>query len=69
MPLRNALRGIYSGLSGRDDPMFIGSRTSISIRLEVRAQSHTAEVELTVFPYSGPISHRGLSKFVQPLTF
>ncbi|KAF9650888.1 hypothetical protein BDM02DRAFT_3185043 [Thelephora ganbajun] len=34
MPLRNALRGIYSGLSGRDDPMFVGSRTSISIRLE-----------------------------------
>jgi len=34
MPLRNALRGIYNGLSGRDDPMFVGSRTSISIRLE-----------------------------------
>lgn len=35
MPLRSALRSIYSGLSGRDDPMFVGSRTSISIRLEV----------------------------------
>jgi len=34
MPLRSALRGVYSGLSGRDDPMFVGSRTSISIRLE-----------------------------------
>jgi len=34
MPLRSALRGIYSGLLGRDDPMFVGSRTSISIRLE-----------------------------------
>jgi len=34
MPLRNALRCVYNGLSGRDDPMFVGSRTSISIRLE-----------------------------------
>jgi len=34
MPLGSALRGIYSGLSGRDSPMFVGSRTSISIRLE-----------------------------------
>jgi hypothetical protein len=34
MPLSAALRCVYSGLSGRDDPMFIGSRTSISIRLE-----------------------------------
>jgi hypothetical protein len=34
MPLKNALLGMYSGLSGRDDPMFVGSRTSISIRLE-----------------------------------
>lgn len=34
MLLRNALRGQYKGLSGRDDPMFVGSRTSISIRIE-----------------------------------
>jgi len=31
MPLRDA----YRGLSGRDEPMFVGSRTSISIRLQV----------------------------------
>jgi len=34
MPLMSALRCVYSGLSGRDDPMFVGSRSSISIRLE-----------------------------------
>ena len=34
IPLKAALRGQYGGLSGRDDPMFVGSRTSISIRLE-----------------------------------
>ena len=38
MPLRDALRGVYGGLSGRDDPMFVGSRTSVSIRLQVRFQ-------------------------------
>jgi len=38
MPLRDAFRGAYSGLSGRDDPMFVGSRTSVSIRLQVRFQ-------------------------------
>jgi len=38
MPLRDAYRGVYSGLSGRDDPMFVGSRTSISIRIEVQFQ-------------------------------
>jgi len=34
IPLRDALRCKYGGLSGRDDPMFVGSRTSISIRIE-----------------------------------
>ena len=40
IPLRDAFRGVYGGLSGRDDPMFVGSRTSISIRLEVRFRFH-----------------------------
>jgi len=43
MPLRNALRCMYSGLSGRDDPMFVGSRTSISIRLEFPGCSSWAQ--------------------------
>ncbi|KAF9792934.1 hypothetical protein BJ322DRAFT_87519 [Thelephora terrestris] len=34
MRLRDAYRCKYNGLSGRDDPMFVGSRTSISIRIE-----------------------------------
>jgi hypothetical protein len=34
MPLKSALHRQYKGLSGRDDPMFVGSRSSISIRLE-----------------------------------
>ena len=38
MRLSDAFHGVYSGLSGRDDPMFVGSRTSISIRLQVRFQ-------------------------------
>ena len=36
MPLSNALSWGYSGLSGRDDPMFVGSPASISIRVEVQ---------------------------------
>ena len=36
MPLGSALRCVYNGLSERDEPMFVGSRSSISIRLEVR---------------------------------
>lgn len=36
MPLRDALRCKYLGLSGRDDPVFVGSQNSVRIRLEVR---------------------------------
>jgi len=34
MPLKSALDCMYGGLIGRDDPMFLGSKSSISIRLE-----------------------------------
>jgi len=34
IPLERALRCVYGGLAERDDPMFVGSRTSISIRIE-----------------------------------
>jgi len=33
-PLGNALRKTYTGLDGRDDKVFIGSKSSISIRVE-----------------------------------
>jgi hypothetical protein len=36
MPLRDALNRVYKGLMKRDDPMFEGYGSSISIRLEVR---------------------------------
>ena len=39
--LVNALKKQYSGLDGRDDKMFVGSKSSISIRLEVRSSSST----------------------------
>lgn len=38
-PLIDALRGCYTGLDGRDDRMFVGSKSSISMRLEVRPTS------------------------------
>jgi hypothetical protein len=36
-PLGNALKKLYTGLDGRDDKVFIGFKSSISIRLEVRS--------------------------------
>ena len=39
-PLGDALRKRYRGLDGRDDKMFADSKTSISLRIEVR--SHTS---------------------------
>jgi hypothetical protein len=38
-PLKHALRKQYTGLVGRDDKMFEDSKSSISIRLEVRLTS------------------------------
>ena len=35
-PLRDALNKWYTGLDERDEKMFVNSRSSISIRLEVR---------------------------------
>ena len=35
-PLHDALKRCYTGLDGRDDTMFRGFKSSISIRLEVR---------------------------------
>jgi len=61
MPLRDAYHGVYSGLSGRNDPMFVGSRTSISIRIEVRFQfrmtgklSSQCSVTVPPLPTMGP---------------
>jgi hypothetical protein len=34
-PLGDALKKLYTGLDGRDDKIFIGFKSSISIRLEV----------------------------------
>ena len=35
-PLKDALKKRYAGLDGRDDKMFVGCKSSISLRLEVR---------------------------------
>ena len=35
-PLNDAVKKQYTGLDGRDDRMFVGSKSSISLRLEVR---------------------------------
>ena len=36
-PLDDALKKRYTGLDGRDDRVFVGSKSSISMRLEVRS--------------------------------
>ena len=38
MRLSDAFQGVYSGLAGRDDPIFVGGRSSVSIRLQVHFQ-------------------------------
>lgn len=50
MPLESAYSCVYNGLIDRDEPMFVGSRSSISIRLEVRSPvTHDRKAKLTVF--------------------
>jgi hypothetical protein len=36
-PLKSALEKRYAGLDGRDDHMFVGFRSAVTIRFEVRA--------------------------------
>lgn len=50
-PLRNALDKRYTGLDGRDDKVFLGSKSSISIRLEVRLRVREIRwLSLMLFP-------------------
>jgi hypothetical protein len=48
MSLRDALDGKYQGLQGRDDPMFKGFGSSISLRIQVRGFTTTLHVVLIV---------------------
>ena len=41
-PLKDALKKHYTGLDGRDDKMFVDSKSAISMRLEVRLASSCA---------------------------
>jgi hypothetical protein len=46
MPLRDALEWKHQGLWGRDDPMFLGFGSSISLRIQVRMFANTLQVVL-----------------------
>jgi hypothetical protein len=48
MSLRDAMDGEYQGLLGRDDPMFLGFGSSISLRIQVRMFVNTLKVVLIV---------------------
>lgn len=57
-PLTDALKKQYTGLDGRDEKMFIDSKSSISIRLEVRPTAPPRsnggfESRLQWLPYRG----------------
>jgi hypothetical protein len=49
-PLEDALKKRYAGLDGRDDKMFVGCKSSISLRLEVCPAA-------SVQSYDGPESY------------
>jgi hypothetical protein len=48
-PLEDALEKLYTGLEGRDDKMFVGFASSVSVRVEVRPASSARS-------YDGPES-------------
>jgi hypothetical protein len=48
MSLRDAMDGEYQGLLGRDDPMFLGFGSSVSLRIQVRTFANILQVVLIV---------------------
>lgn len=67
--LGDALRKAYTGLDGRDDKLFGGFKSSISIRVEV-CVTRRKNAMITMNPiFSGYLMRNGLDRSVSTLLF
>ena len=68
-PLKNALRKLYTNLDGRDDKVFVGFKSSISIRLEVSLTRRKDQIIALNPLLSGFRTRNGQDRLVRHLWF
>ena len=68
-PLADALKKRYTGLDGRDGKVFVGFKSSISIRLEVRPMRQKDPTVALNFVFSGSRTKNGQDRSVPTPAF